>query len=68
MIALFGGTSPRAYGNFNLHGFGSVFFDITFSATAVTPIPAALPLFVSALGGLGLLNWRRRGSKRTAAV
>ena len=25
-----------------------------------TPIPAALPLFVSALGGLGYLGWRRR--------
>ena len=29
-------------------------------ATAVTPIPAALPLFISALGGLGYLGWRRR--------
>jgi len=25
-----------------------------------TPIPAALPLFVSALGGLGFVAWRRR--------
>lgn len=30
--------------------------------SAVTPIPAALPLFASALGGLGLLGWRRRKS------
>jgi hypothetical protein len=29
-------------------------------APAVTPIPAALPLFVSALGSLGLLTWRPR--------
>jgi len=28
--------------------------------SAVTPIPAALPLFASALGGLGLVGWRRR--------
>jgi hypothetical protein len=28
--------------------------------TAVTPLPAALPLFVSALGALGLLGWRRK--------
>jgi hypothetical protein len=28
--------------------------------TAVTPLPAALPLFASALGGLGLLGWRRK--------
>jgi hypothetical protein len=27
---------------------------------AVTPIPAALPLFASALGGLGWIGWRRR--------
>jgi hypothetical protein len=27
---------------------------------SATPIPAALPLFVSALGGLGFLGWRRR--------
>jgi hypothetical protein len=25
-----------------------------------TPIPATLPLFVSALGGLGLISWRRK--------
>jgi hypothetical protein len=29
---------------------------------AVTPIPAALPLFASALGGLGFIGWRRNKS------
>jgi hypothetical protein len=29
-------------------------------SVATTPIPAALPLLVSALGGLGLVGWRRR--------
>ena len=29
------------------------------SVVAATPIPAALPLFISALGGLGFLGWRR---------
>jgi hypothetical protein len=29
-------------------------------SVAATPIPAALPLFVTGLGGLGLLGWRRR--------
>jgi CHRD domain len=29
---------------------------------ALTPIPAALPLLASALGGLGYLGWRRRRS------
>ena len=28
--------------------------------TSATPLPAALPLFVSGLGGLGLLGWRRK--------
>ena len=29
---------------------------------APIPLPAALPLFATALGGLGLMGWRRRGS------
>ncbi|HEY4162789.1 MAG TPA: PEP-CTERM sorting domain-containing protein, partial [Dongiaceae bacterium] len=28
-------------------------------AVAQTPVPATLPLFVSALGGLGFVGWRR---------
>jgi hypothetical protein len=28
--------------------------------TAVTPLPAALPLFATGIGGLGLLGWRRK--------
>ena len=35
-------------------------------STSTTPIPAALPLFASGLGGLGLLGWRRK-RKATAA-
>jgi hypothetical protein len=37
---------------------------LTVAAVATTPIPAALPLFASALGGLGFVGWRR---KRAAA-
>ena len=33
---------------------------------AETPLPAALPLFASGLGALGLLGWRRR--KKSAAA
>jgi hypothetical protein len=33
---------------------------------ASTPIPAALPLFASALGGLGFLGWRRRKNAQNA--
>jgi hypothetical protein len=38
---------------------------LTFAAVAATPIPAALPLFASALTGLGFLGWRR---KKAAAL
>jgi hypothetical protein len=34
--------------------------------TAVTPLPAALPLFATGLGALGLLGWRRK-QKNAAA-
>jgi hypothetical protein len=36
---------------------------VPFNTTA-TPLPAALPLFATGIGGLGLLGWRR---KRTAS-
>jgi hypothetical protein len=38
---------------------------ITSETVSTTPIPAALPLFATGLGGLGLLGWRR---KRKAQV
>jgi hypothetical protein len=47
---------------------GNAFFTgdlVIASVPAATPLPAALPLFASALGGLGLLGWRR---KRKAAL
>ena len=36
--------------------------DITISAVAAVPLPAALPLFATGLGALGLLGWRRKKS------
>ena len=41
-------------------------FDVTVNAT-LTPLPAALPLFASGLGALGLLGWRRK-RKASAAI
>jgi hypothetical protein len=37
---------------------------------ATTPLPAALPLFASGLGALGLFDWRRKwkGAATTAAA
>jgi hypothetical protein len=32
----------------------------------ITPLPAALPLFATGLGGLGLLGWRRKRKARAA--
>src|SRR5262249_25556994 len=32
---------------------------ISLVPTTTTPLPAALPLFATGLGGLGLLGWRR---------
>ena len=31
-----------------------------FAPTATTPLPTALPLFVTGLGVVGLLGWRRK--------
>jgi hypothetical protein len=36
------------------------------TAAAATPLPAALPLFATGLGALGLLGWRRK--KKSAAL
>jgi hypothetical protein len=45
-------------------GYGSIFFYDSGSAVltgdAATPLPAALPLFATGLGALGLLGWRRK--------
>jgi hypothetical protein len=40
---------------------------VTAAAVGVTPLPAALPLFATGLGALGLLGWRRT-RKNAAAV
>ena len=40
---------------------------ITFNDTAPTPLPAALPLFATGLGALGLLGWRRKRKTQAAA-
>ena len=56
---------PLAAGNaylngltYNLTSGGQL---IAVSGLSTTPLPASLPLFASALAGIGLLTWRRRG-------
>jgi hypothetical protein len=46
-------------------GNGSPFVAAITTSTSETPLPAALPLFATGLGALGLLGWRR---KRKAAA
>ncbi len=41
---------------------------ITFVDTVVTPTPAALPLFATGLGALGLFGWRRKRKNVTAVA
>ena len=45
---------------------GTYFAEFEFTGT--TPLPAALPLFASGLGGLGLIGWWRRKRTARAAV
>jgi hypothetical protein len=44
---------------FNETGSGTAEF-AQLGAQGATPLPAALPLFATALGGLGFLSWRRK--------
>jgi hypothetical protein len=37
-------------------------------ATTPTPLPAALPLFATGLGALGLLGWRRKRKARVSLL
>jgi hypothetical protein len=68
LLCLFNGVcGPETpYGPANVPiGFGWI---PDFTVTAVTPIPATLPLFATALGGLGLLGWRRKRKARVVAA
>jgi hypothetical protein len=49
------GTLPTAFGLTNFFSSANIQFD-----DAATPLPAALPLFATGLGALGLLGWRRK--------
>ena len=60
-IFLAGYESGYTYNRVTLGGTGEA------DPLGTTPLPAALPLFATALGGLGLLGWRRK-RKNTAAI
>ncbi|GAB2179140.1 hypothetical protein [Dongia sp. agr-C8] len=65
---LLSGSIANLFGSFEVTDLGKVTFSINLAATpvAATPIPAALPLFASALGGLGFFGWRRRRGQPAA--
>jgi hypothetical protein len=56
---------------FNIDGAASNNFDnpldLPPGSWSVTPLPAALPLFATGVGGLGLLGWRRKKKAAAAA-
>jgi hypothetical protein len=63
------GVLSSLFGKFEVTDLGSVTFSIALAPVtpvAATPIPAALPLFVFGLGGLGFLGWRRRQGQGAA--
>ncbi|HKA77515.1 MAG TPA: hypothetical protein VKD19_10450 [Pseudolabrys sp.] len=44
------------------------FITVQSDVEATTPLPAALPLFATGLGALGLLGWRRKRKAATLAA
>lgn len=48
-------------------GQGSGTLNVNAALIATTPLPAALPLFASGLGALGLLGWRRKRKAQATA-
>jgi hypothetical protein len=53
-------TSNEDYADFNN-------ITTTSGSVSTTPLPAALPLFATGLGALGLLGWRRKRKAQAAA-
>ena len=63
-LALVSAVGAAGLSNVTGSAFGNS-TNLTFTAIAETPLPAALPLFATGLGALGLLGWRRK--KKAAA-
>jgi len=62
-------TDPPQYnGGGSFDGTNAVTDSIVVTGAPATPLPAALPLFASGLGALGLLGWRRKRKAAAVAV
>ena len=59
------GVTPGTYAY--TWGFGAHADSVTLDVLNPVPVPAALPLFATGLGGLGLLGWRRKRKAQAAA-
>ena len=46
---------------------GNTFYNATVTITTATPLPAALPLFASGIGAIGLAAWRRKKKAKPAS-
>jgi hypothetical protein len=64
-------TSTRLTINNTVGGFnGGIYLDdvsVDPANVGATPLPAALPLFATGIGGLGLLGWRRKRKAQAVA-
>jgi hypothetical protein len=68
---VFEGTYFPEVNNGGVHDFGGVSASYSPGSDVIgvneTPLPAALPLFATGLGALGLLGWRRKRKAQAAA-
>jgi hypothetical protein len=63
------GDANYAASGFATTGNNSLWFaSAADSSISNTPLPAALPLFATGLGGLGLLDWRRKRKSRVSLL
>jgi hypothetical protein len=61
-------ATENADGTFIYVAFATNTYYGTSAATPSTPLPAALPLFATGLGALGLLGWRRKRKSRVSLL
>jgi hypothetical protein len=63
------GVGGNRYGWFANNEFSFLAIDnASLTGTSATPLPAALPLFASGLGAIGLFGWRRKRKNSGAAT